>query len=878
MNVQNKDFTKFEKIFSTHFSHGLSSSEAQKRLKKDGLNTLYVTTSPSLISLFIDQFRSFLMLFLLGAGVFIYLVDDFFDACMTLFIVFFNAFLGAYQEFKIVRLMHSIAQEKSTDIWVIRDGSRHIIPATHLVYGDILFISNGEKIPVDGYVIESYDCMVDESMITGESQPVAKYHCSNVPNTPQASCFLQAGSFVASGYVKMVASATGPRTVMGKVNAFVETLQDAPVLEDQLGPLLRLIFLFIIGACFVFVSVGLLLHKPFGQLFSTAIALFMCVMPYGLPIIMTLVLASSAYAMKKKGLLTKRLQALLNLGRIDCIVFDKTGTVTLNQQTVVRVCSDHTTYEVTGTGYALEGNVFDASCQITYDNAPYDVRMIATAGVLLDYAKIIHDKEVGHFFVKGDPFLAALTLFSHKLNTVKKNITDAYEERYVIPYFEECGYRVSFFKSGDELVVFAIGKASNVMVRSDNVPLQDYALLDVMTREGLRVSVVATKRIDYDTFYNRLKSLPIEEQSALWKSIAMGGFSYHGMVATTDPIRKEAGEVVEHFKKLGISIIMATGDVAEIAQSVATQVGIFSPGDTTAQGVLLLTDISFDHRKTTVWSRMTPLDKVTLVERLQKQGLCVAMIGDGSNDAPALKIAHVGIVMGKGGSESSKIAAPLILAHDQLDVVADAVFEARYCMDAFKRIMIYFFTTNCAEMIIIFVSFFSQSELSLLAPHILWLNIISDGFLDTSLAFEPYDKKQSPKVVNIMHRSVIWFVLYQSFLTALATIFVFTYYKSHDSIEKARTMTLVVMTACQWAVAINCRSLTESFFKRGFFSNHVLATVLLLIPLSLVAIVHIPFLQFVFKMIPLAKGEWLIVACAALLLLTIEEVRKALVY
>ncbi len=878
MGKKEQGFVFLEQEFKTDVINGLSSQEASRRLQSQGSNSIHAIKVPSLFSLFIDQLRSPLMFFLLVAGIVIYFVDEIFDACMTLAIVFFNAFLGAYQEFKIVRVKHSIAQAKIADVWVIRDGKRQIISVVNLVSGDILFVSNGEKVPVDGYVVESYDCMIDESMVTGESVPVAKHRMPDNATSFQESSFIQASSFVTTGYVKMVASATGPRTSIGKAHTFVQTLQDAPILEDQLEPLLRAIFMVIIVVCLLFIVMGLLLHKPFGQLFSTVIAFFMCVVPHGLPVIMTLVLASVAYAMKKKGLLIKRLQALLTIGRINCIVFDKTGTVTLNQQTIVRVFVDSKTYTVTGVGYNVEGKVFDKQQEVTYERASENMRMIAEAGVLFDYAKIIEDQETGHAYVKGDPFLAALTIFTDKLKCEKATIAQEYKEVYAIPQLEECGYRVSFFKSGDDIVVFVVGKASNVMVKSEHVPLEDYAPLDEMTNEGLRVSAVATKRIPYSVIQERLKNVSVKEQSLVWKSFAIGGLSYHGMVATADPVRREARAVIEQFKNLDISVVMATGDVAEIAQAVAAQVGIFTSGNKTAQGVLLLTDAQQDYRITSVWSRMTPLDKVTLVERLQKQGFIVGMVGDGANDAPALKIAHVGVVMGKGGSESAKIAAPMILTNDNLSVIADAILEARHCMDACKRIMIYFFTTNCAEMIIIFTAFFSQSELSLLAPHILWLNVISDGFLDTALAFEPYDKKKPQQIVEVMHRSVIWFVLYQALLIAGLSFCVFMYYKSHDSLEKARTMALVMISLCQWAVAINCRSLTESFFKRGFFSNRVLATVLVLIPLCMVLLVHVPVLRFIFKVTPLSLGQWMIPCAGALLLLLIEEVRKALVY
>jgi len=874
----NQASIKLEKKFCTDLINGLSEKEAKIRLQTDGSNSIHTIKNPSLFSLFVDQLRSALMLFLIGAALVIYFFDELFDACMTLAIVLVNAFLGAYQEYKIARVMHGIEKAKTADVWVMRDGVRQIISVTELVRGDIVFVATGEKIPADGIVVESYDCVVDESMITGESILVNKYRCKNISGNDSDSCVVQSGSFVVSGYVKMVVSATGPRTGVGKAHAFVQSLQEAPILEDELRPLLRMVFLFVVGACSVFVAFGLFLHKPFGQLFSTVIALFMCIVPQGLPIIMTLVLASSAYAMKKKGLLAKRLHALVTLGRINCIVFDKTGTITLNQQVIVCARVDGKMYLVTGSGYESEGIVTENGHQIVYEKSSEHMRMIAIAGVLLDYATIIADSETGHAFVKGDPFLAALTVFSKKLKINKQEIRAQYKELYVIPYLEERGYRVSFFESDTHILVMAVGKASNIMTHAEGVPLADYTVLDTLTNEGLRVSSIATKVIDKERFQEKLNSIAIDKQSSFWKSLAVGQLVYHGMVATADPVRQDAKQVIDRFKALGVSVVMATGDVAEIAQSVAAHVGIFSPGDYAAQGVVLLTDSVQDYKKTSVWSRMTPFDKVTLVERLQKQGLIVAMVGDGANDAPALKVAHVGIVMGKGGSESAKIAAPLILTNDQLSIVADALFEARHCMDAFKRIMIYFFTTNCAEMMIIFTAFFVQSELSLLAPHILWLNIVSDGFLDTSLAFEPYDLEKSPAIVNVMHRSVIWFVLYQALLIAAFSFTAFCFYKTTYGIEKARTMTLVMITMCQWAVAINCRSLTRSIFKKGFFSNAILSVVLLLIPVCLIAIVSVPLLRFVFKMMPLNIFDWLLVSLAAIVLLAIEEVRKMLAY
>ncbi len=878
MGIQDSPYVReLERRYETNLSQGLSATAVLTKRASNGLNIVQKTYVRTWWRLLYEQCEQPLIVILFLATCFIFKFGESFDAYVTMVALLFNVCLGAFQEYKISRMVRTLSAQKEVDVLTLRDGNKTMVSTISLVQGDIIFVHEGEKIPADACVIEAYRFSVDESLVTGESFPVSYYVCEKERHEKDGCC-VQAGAFVVSGFAKLVITETGKKTKLGKTHAFVDAGALSYPVEHELAHFLQTILSAIIIICIVFVCIGLYAGKPFTQLFSTIIALFMCVVPQGLPVIMTVVLASNASFLKKKGLLIKKLTALETLGKIDCLVVDKTGTLTSNEQAIVSLYVDDVEYKVTGKGYNKEGSVFLNGSKIGAEQCTKGLVEIATAGILLNYSEIVKDAETGHLFVKGDPWQAAMNICAHKLGFSKKTFENCYKELYIIPYSERNNYYVGFYERNDGSgILFAVGKVAALLPHCVSFSDSVVASATTYSDQGLRVYGVATKEFSLQELKDLLKNTNPEQHSAVWDALAAEHLVYSGMCTISDTLREDAKKNITALKDAGIRIIMATGDIPAIAKMIAQEVGIET--QVVAQGSFLQekTD-SMIVNQATVWSGMSPLHKVQLIHALEKKGHIVAMVGDGGNDAPALKVAHVGIAMGKVGSESAKEAAHFILKNDSLGTIAVGIMQGRHCIDAFKRIMIYFFTTNVAEIVIMIVAFIGNGELPLLAPHIVWLNLASDGFLDTTLAFEPHGvhlKKlyhyQSQKRITI---SLVLVVLYQAFLIAGIAFGFFHYYASHGSLQLARTMALALMSMCQWAVALNCRSLRQSLFTIGFFSNPFLTYVMIAIPLCLFSIIQIPFFNPLFKTVPLSYVQWLIIVGLSSALIVIDEIRK----
>jgi P-type Ca2+ transporter type 2C len=864
-------------FFSTDPEYGLLSIDAEKRLKKYGMNRLSTHQKAPLYSVFLRQFQSPLIYILLIAATIIFFFGNPLDAFVISGILFFNAIVGTLQEGRAENMLEGLQHFLKAQALIIRDGKKMIISDELLVPGDILFVQEGEKVPADARLLEANDLLIDQSMLTGESKAILKSSNTLKKEVPVADRdnMIYRGTYVLSGAGKALVVTTGGLTEVGKIGHSVEEIETDMPLKTEVDRLSQWILYFIIIICLFLFIIGIIEGKELTNLLVMLTALFICVVPEGLPVVLTLALVTGAYRMAKENVLVKRLQAAEGLGRTDVIVLDKTGTLTRNEMIVSRIMVEDRVFEVTGQGYYREGNLL-------YNNKKYDLsehdsmlKIFAQATALLNQAEIEFVPNLKTFKIIGDPTEAAMLVFAEKLGFDKEIASKTYKHILEIPFRTDRRYQAGFYRHDNKVIIFLLGAPEVIMEKVVKVSSKTKEVLQGLLGEGFRVIAGAVKEID-------LPQLPVEMRQEQIQGFLKDNFSFLGLLAIEDTIRPEVPRIIDESRKAGLRIVMATGDHKDTALFVAKKVGIFKPGDQVIDGSEFqqLSDQELLKRVdvTTVFSRVTPENKLKIIQLYQKEKNIVAMTGDGVNDAPSLVAADIGIAMGIMGTEVAKQAADLILLDDSFSSIIKAIEQGRHIFNTLRRVVMYFFTTNMAEVLIVLFALLGDFSLPLLAVQILWLNLITDGFLNVALSMEPVQLGLlDNNIIKSNERLVDWHILakmlYLSVPMAIGSLGVFLYYQSYN-IQLARTMTLITMAMFQWMNSWNCRSEDQSLFKIGFFSNRWLLLATSFVFGLQLLILYAPIMQRIFRTVPLSFEQWVFIFALTAPLFIIEELRK----
>lgn len=885
-----EDITQLIAQLQTNAISGLSVKQVLSLRVQYGTNELTQKPSSSWIVVFISQFASPLIYILIIAALLIFFVgDDKIDAFIIGGILLFNAIVGTIQEGRtrkiLVSLMHFITQE----CVVIRDNKKLLIASKELVPGDIILIQAGQRVPADARIIEAHNLKVNEAMLTGESGAVLKsaQTLTTDRSIAERSNIVYSGTYIIGGWAKAVVVAIGMETEIGKIQHSVQEIQTDVPLAKEMQRLSWMIIYFILGMCLFLFALGILTAQPLKELIVMLTALFICVIPEGLPVVLTLVLVSGVYRMAKQRVLVKNMQAVEGLGHANVIVIDKTGTLTRNEMIVSNVFADNKELTVSGKGYYAEGSILDHGKQIDIARET-DIHMLAQALSLLNTATITFVNERGTFDIKGDPTEAALFIFSQKAGINDEELKQKYTKIYEIPFDPKYKYHAAFYEHNGSGIAFIAGSPEIILKQIQNNPSIDTALQNFL-QSGLRVIAIAMKKFNLNQIPGK-----IQEQRDFFEHLVSKDLTFLGLCGIEDSIRPEAVHTINKARKAGFQIIMATGDHQRTALAIAKQVGIYKEGDEAIDGPEFdrlsdeqLKDIVIH---TTVFSRVTPEQKLRIIQALHSHDLTVAMTGDGINDAPSLVAADIGIGMGGIGTEVAKEASDIILLDDSVVNIIRAIEEGRHTLYALRRVILYFFSTNLAEILIILFAFvlsllFPQYHLlfPLTAAQILWLNLITDGFLDSALAMEKkekgllFDQKWMRKEhIQLIDSQLLWKMAFAAVPMALGSLFVFLLFKDVN-LGLARTMTLVTLGMFQWFNAWNCRSDTKSIFQLGLFTNKwlVLATgVVFILQLMLL---HIPFLQKIFATQPLNVYQWIFIAIISSSIIVLDEIRKWIV-
>lgn len=841
--------------------NGLSEAEAEQRLRQHGRNQLPRTEGISLRQVILHQFTSPLIYILLIAGFLSLFIQEYGDAFFIFVVILLNASIGAYQEWRAEKGAAALRNLMKTQAAVLRDGKKRLIDAELLVPGDIVFLESGVKVPADLRLLQTHNLSIEEALLTGESVPIIKHsnpiYESNVTVGDRLNMAF-AGTTVMSGRGLGVVVATGLATEIGKIADSIREMgtQKVPLLE-RIDRFAKKISIAVLLAALLVVLIGWKRSAEPFDIFFTAVAMAVSAIPEGLPIAMTVALSIAAARMARRNVIVRKLAAVEGLGSCTYIASDKTGTLTVDQQTVRQVhFPDGSVAYVSGEGYRGEGHI---ELEPAYHA---QMEELVEAVALCNEAVLRHHE--GEWQYQGDAIDVALLALCYKFGKNPDAVRAEVEITGEIPFESANKYSAVFYRKSNQHKVVAKGAVEVLAARCQHQQATAYLnRAEYLARSGFRVIAVASAEVEHtqDGLPDQLDIL--------------------GLVALIDPIRPEAKPAIEECRRAGIRVSMITGDHPGTALAIASELGIASHADQVITGkdlaALPVEEINTILQTKTVFARVSPEQKLQIVQALQTQGNFVAVTGDGVNDAPALKAAHIGVAMGYG-TDVAKEAASIIITDNNFVSIAAGVEEGRYAYDNIRKIIYLLVSTGFAEVFMIIAALAMDLPLPLLAVQLLWLNLVTNGIQDVAMAFEKGEKEvmqmppRKPQESIFNRRMIEQLVLSGTVMASLA--FGLWYIMlEHMGYEEsyARNMVLLLMVLLQNFHAFNCRSERKSTFRVPLASNWVLVGGVLAAQGIHILAMHVPFLANMLRVQPVSVFDWLLLfALASIIVLTVE--------
>jgi len=853
---------------------GLGSSLARSRLAEHGANRLAEKAQRPAWKKFLDQFRSFLILVLLAAGILAGVVGDLHDALIIVAVVLINATMGFLQEHRAEAALAALKNMLAPVARVRRDGTSALIPAADLVPGDVLLLEAGDRIPADARVVVAYSAEVAEAVLTGESQAVTK-----TPALVDADAILAERSdmvymntVVTRGRLEAIVVATGMQTEMGRLaDLLAEAGESATPLQvqlDRLGKRLAAIAGIVVGLIFV---LGVSRGDPLLQTAMTAIALAVAAIPEGLPAVVTLTLALGMRRMAGRNAIVKKLAAVETLGCTTVICSDKTGTLTLNQMTARRLYYLGRDFDVSGDGYAGEGAIVAA------DGLPLpDLQALLRPAVLCAEARIRDGELI------GDPTEGALLALAARQRIAAEDLNAEWPRIAEIPFDSAHKFMATFHHDGPVIRMalkgapdVLLGLAGNHLGGLGPLPLdasarQAFEAANAnLAGDAMRVIAIAGRSIpaaDFD---------PAGDLMAWADDLTL-----LGLVGIIDPPRPEAREAIRVCQAAGIQVKMITGDHRVTAASIAQQLGLVGEvregrelDGLTGKPLAELVE------RTAVFARVAPEHKMRIVEALQANGHVVAMTGDGVNDAPALKSADIGIAMGITGTEVTKEAANLVLTDDNFASIVGAVKEGRTIYENIVRFVRFQLSTNIGAILTVLGAPLFGFPTPFSAIQILWVNIIMDGPPAMTLGVEPprdgiMRLRPRPRDAGILTAGRLFKIALSGLTMAVGTLAAYAWSREHGTPADAMSMAFTTFVLFQFFNIFNARAEHGSAFNRQFFRNGKLWLTLGAVLSLQVVVVHWAPAQAIFDTVALGPADWLLAFAIAASVLVLEEGRK----
>ena len=821
--------------------NGLSEKEAKSRIKTYGLNELPKEKEKSVFQIFLSAINDPIIYVLVVAAILSFIVGEYLDGFAIIFIIMVDAVVSTVQEIKAEKNSEALKDLIKVKVKVVRENKHYEIDSSYLVPGDIIIVEPGTKVSSDARIINSNNLTVDESVLTGESIGVAKSSDSSSLGDDSKKCMIYAGTSVLTGRAIAVVTATGIDTEVGKIAEKVTSTEESKSpLTIRMEKFSKQITLMIIGISILIGCVLIYKQYHFMDIFLAVVALAVSAMPEGLPLSLTLALTIGSNKMAKRNVIVKKLNSVESLGSCTVIASDKTGTLTVNEQTAKKiVMSNGEAFEIDGNGYNDVGKVIPVG-----DSNIANAKYIATLGVVNNESML--EKVKGKWDKFGDSIDIAFLALGRKLGIKSsefKKVSD-------IPYESENKYSAVFYKIDNDALCTAKGSVEVILdfckysyEDGERVKLDRERILkqnEELASNGYRVIAIC----DGD--------VPLKEK---YSEKDVKNLTFIGLVGFIDPVRKEAVGAIKKCKTAGIKVLMITGDHALTAYAIAKDLNIVSSKEEVVTGSDLDfysdSDEKFDRfvEGKKVFARVTPLQKLKIVESLQRQGEFVAVTGDGVNDAPAIKVANIGVAMGSG-TDVAKETAKMIIIDDNFSSIVAGIEEGRNAYSNIRKISLMLLSCGLAEVLFFVLSIAFDLPMPLVAIQLLWLNLVTDGLQDMALSFEREtdtimkEKPRSTKESLFEKELVKQILLSGTFIGVL--IFIVWYIlinNFHMEVAHARGYVLALMVFIQNMHVLNCRSESKSVFENGFKQNKfVLFTIVGTIILQMI-VMEVPILS-----------------------------------
>jgi len=870
----------------TATSNGLTEEQASERLARFGENILPARKPPTPVEIFFRQFKSPLIYVLLAAAAVSLALKEFTDAGFIFIVLLLNAALGTIQEWNAEKSAAALQSILTVLAHVRRNGALHTLPARQLVPGDIVLLESGDRVPADLRLIEINNLTIDESFLTGENIAPVKRLCDlgeNVSLGDQVNMAF-AGSKVMSGRGVGVVVTTAAATQVGQIASTVSFAESTkPPLLVRMERFSHQISLFVGGAVALLAVVGLARGMAPAEVFFLAVALAVSAIPEGLPVAMTVALSIAVRRMARRHVIVRKLPAVEGLGSCTCIASDKTGTLTVNQQTVkALMLFGPGRLSVGGEGLDLSGKITPVQGGLTAAGQAL-LERIARAGVLCNEGVLARDKD-GRWQPQGDAMDIALLAFAHKAGINPETLRAGIEQAGAIPYESERKYAASFFRVEGGVRVALKGALETVLRFCDRVRTADGdRALDAtaiekdalaLASEGYRVLAIAEGELTHAP-----ETQPLEQD--------IPKLALLGLTAFLDPLRPEVKTAVDKCRQAGIRVIMVTGDHPATAFAIAGQLGIANSLSQVVTGMELAmaTAGSAAYNNTVsrarVFARVSPLQKLEIVTALIASGHFVAVTGDGVNDAPALKKANIGIAMGSG-TDVAKDTASLVVTDDNFASIVAGVEEGRFAYDNVRKVTYLLISCGLAEVLLFAASLLAGLPLPLTAVQLLWLNLVTNGIQDVALAFEGGEagvmKRQPRKPSEGMFNSLMTQQTLISGFTMAAICFgIWTWLIGMGISEtEARNQLLLLLVLCEGVHVFNVRSEYASAFRVPISHNYFLIFgVFSAVGLHLLCM-HLAPMQKVLGIAPVNLERWALMLGTAAVMLVVMELFKLL--
>ncbi|CAM3720565.1 calcium-translocating P-type ATPase, SERCA-type [Cohnella lubricantis] len=884
------------KSLATDIKGGIAPEEAERRLNEHGPNELAERQGESPIKLFINQFKDFMVLVLVGATVVSGLLGEMLDALTIIAIILINGVLGFLQEYRAERSLKALKELSAPSAKVMRNGALVIVPAKELVPGDLVLLESGDRVPADLRLIESNQCTIEEAALTGESVPVAK-HAAAIGSPELAlgdrkNC-AYLGTMVTRGTAKGIVIKTGMATEMGHIaNLIQQTEESETPLQRRLEQLGKILIVLALALTVVVVLAGVLHGQPIYDMFLAGVSLAVAAIPEGLPAIVTIALALGVQRMIKRRAIVRKLPSVETLGCASVICSDKTGTLTQNKMTVTRLWIGGRQVDVSGEGYEPTGQFLSGGKPVEV-KGDAGLRRLTQIAALCNNAELATEERSDEakrkkaakeaeaagstpWNVKGDPTEGALLVLAGKSGVSRSSLEALYPRVKEFPFdAERKRMSVMVAHQGGNLICtkgapdMLIERCSYVLWDGNVVPFTGTLRTKVlqaneaMASDALRVLGFAYRDV------RAHEQCDNEDQ-------AENGLIFIGLAGMIDPPRREVFEAIVKCRQAGIKTVMITGDHRTTAEAIARTIGILPKDGKAMSGadVGLMTDEQLDKTSDDVYvyARVSPEHKLRIVQSLQRQGHVVAMTGDGVNDAPAVKAADIGIAMGITGTDVTKEASSLVLADDNFASIVAAVEEGRGIYENIRKFIRYLLASNVGEILTMFLAMMAGLPLPLIPIQILWVNLVTDGLPAMALGVDQAEsdlmrhKPRSAKE-NIFARRLGWKIISRGVLIGVCTLAAFVLTlggMSGDGAQlvHAQTVAFATLVLAQLIHVFDCRS-SRSIFHRRFFENKFLVLAVLSSLLLMLAVLYVEPLQPIFKTVPLSLRDWALVFVAA---------------